>query len=592
MKLPRIFGGVGVLLSAFAVGAAAQLGGVTLPGQDTDEPDHTVVIVGAGGEARYRVVASDRIEAAEGRFGEHVASFNADDEINGATATGSVAGGVDAYSVYGSIETLEWVSGQPGDFIVDGAVIDPDVSLVDTANDLERAVRDQVGETIPSLPQADGREHLVIAGDRSGAEARWAVARGSKNWAGGVPDAMVDALVRMTDDGTGVDVIAFAPNGGWAVVAGDQRASIGPSQAYKDTLQTLQTSGREIMAVAFNPVNWANMKGYVIVHDRGVEAAHVPDALVSELERFVDGGDDIYDVEITRNADWSFVTSSGDWTRGVSGGYFDALTNAREAGRTAEAIAFFGSERRWIIATDDRFHGAGVPEGLTSRLRGDFGLQGDVAEVRQSGENAPRADMIDGFTIASGIAPITDRAGAGQVDVRREVDLVDRSIRYLSWKERGDRPCILGVSSLSPSPDDLERRGEQEIWETGDCDYIGPGILGYNASGLNVRVPDDEVVTGLRVCTNHSRRNARVKGFELISWDAQSYYDAGENPAGSASGQAHAARPNCSDWHRATCPSGHVATGLELTVRQAGGLRLNGRWVNGVQLICRRLEPI
>jgi len=462
--------------------------------------------------------------------------------------------------------------------------------LIGTALVAPLATQAQVPDVVP-MPEVPVEQppHLVIAGD----ETRWAAARGAKTWVGGVSQEMVDTLVNFTGDGTGVDVIAFAPGGGWTVIAGPKYFARNVAGGYFNALERLQQNDREIKAVAFNPANWSGNHGYVIVHDRGLTHENVPGELVSQLQRFLDNGDDIYDVAITEDAAWSFVASSGDWTRRVEGGYFEALTNVRETGRKAEAIAFFGGPRHWIIATTERFHGAGAPDGLASHLREKFGLEGDIRKVAVAdpASKAPSrpADAIDGFRLAQKIAPISDRAGAGQIDVTREIDLVDKPIRYLSWAERGNRPCTLGVAALSPATDEDYDR---ERWNSGDCEHVGPGILGINTTGLRTSVPAEEVVTGMRVCTNHSRKNARVKGFELIGWNAQQYYDAGENPATSATGDAHAARANCSDWHHTQCPSGHVATGVQLTVRQAGGLRMSGRWVNGARLICRRLEPI
>ena len=587
-----------LILSLLSVSSsAAQVLDRHLPDLTDDAPEHVVVMIGAGERGEYRIEASGRLEKRGGEIEGRSVSVNEGDTIDGGVATGWVGGGADAYAVFGEIETIEWTGGTRGEILVDGSAYRPGRLSTGSLADVAEAVQPDLGVSQAGDRLADevldAGSHLVIAGDRAGGEMRWAVARGSANWVGGVPQEMVDTLVDFTRDGTEVDVIAFAPNGGWTVVAGAKHFTRNVGGGYFDTLTRLQDNGREIMAVAFNPVNWENMQGYVIVHDQGVEHAHAPDDLVQRLNEFVSAGEDVYDVAMIDGADWSFVTSDGNWTRSIGSGFFQALSTSYDAGETAEAIAFFGAEQRWILATASRFEGAGVPDGLVDRLRGDFGLEGDVDPAQGDSQAARPADAIAGFRIATDIAPMTDRAGAGRVDVRREIDLVDRPIRYLSWKERGDRPCILGVSSLAPtmSRDEFERRGERQTWESGDCDYIGPGILSYNASGLNVSAADDEVVTGIRVCTNHSRRNARVKGFELIGWDAQSYYEAGENPADSATGDAHAARPNCSDWHHAACPSGHVATGLELTVRQAGGLRFNGRWVNGASLICRRLEP-
>ena len=346
-------------------------------------------MIGAGARGEYRIEASGRLEKRGGEIEGRSVSVNEGDTIDGGVATGWVGGGADAYAVFGEIETIEWTGGTRGEILVDGSAYRPGRLSTGSLADVAEAVQPDLGVSQAGDRLADevldAGSHLVIAGDRAGGEMRWAVARGSANWVGGVPQEMVDTLVEFTRDGTKVDVIAFAPNGGWTVVAGAKHFTRNVGGGYFDTLTRLQDNGREIMAVAFNPVDWADRRGYVIVHDQGVEHAHVPNELVSKLEEFRSGGDDIYDVAFTASGAWSFVASSGDWTRNVSSGYFDALTNAREAGRTTEAIAFFGSQNRWIIAAEDRFHGAGVPDGLVDRLRGDFGLEGDVDRVDMSG---------------------------------------------------------------------------------------------------------------------------------------------------------------------------------------------------------------
>ena len=438
---------------------------------------------------------------------------------------------------------------------------------------------------VPASPPGRSDEpHMVIAGDRHDGAVRWAAARGATNWVSGVPDEMIEKLVAYTSAGAGVDAIAFAPNGGWTLIAGSSHFTRDIGGNYFDTLTGLIRAGREIRAVAFNPDGWATHHGFVIVHDQGIAAEHIPADLRSRLVDFTSAGDDIYDVELAPDGGWSFVTSTGHWTSGVGGpspSYYETLTAMHDAGEALEAVAFFGDNRRWVIASDDSFRGAGVPAGLVGRLAGDFGLAGETWEA-QSGSTRSGAPASTGWGLAQGEPVVTGVTGEREevAEETRRLDFETAILQGVGLAEVADRPCHIRI--YGQEPDGTERSLSV------DCDR---GQANGNAP-RTARLDPDHAVTQLRMCPDDGFQpglmgiHKRPKGVFLRGVMVRR-----DGTLDSVLAQDEFQRPNCagvrSEWPWVICPEGHAASGVIANFNTEN----RRHWLNGLRLICRRVVP-
>lgn len=93
----------------------------------------TVVFDGSAGSGRtgYTFVAGGLVEKASGDVDGFEASVNEEDTIRDRTVTGAVGTGVDAYYVYGSVESVSLDDPQAADVYVDGELVSFDASGTD-----------------------------------------------------------------------------------------------------------------------------------------------------------------------------------------------------------------------------------------------------------------------------------------------------------------------------------------------------------------------------------------------------------------------------------------------------------------------------
>jgi hypothetical protein len=227
--------------------------------------------------------------------------------------------------------------------------------------------------------------------------------------------------------------------------------------------------------------------------------------------------------------------------------------------------------------------------------------------------------------VGDGVASITDRAGWGPTDQERRLDLETELLRGVAMAEQGDRPCAL---VLEPTAAVLERarsmreqvEGVVEVEETADgspvirrADDPEPGLwidclrgplavpkvvgnvveaysrllTGMDLSSRRTAALEPGYgVVGLEVCVNGERRNARVKGVEVRGWKPEEYLDT-ELDRSNFMIRDGFERPNCRVRQFVSCPRQQMATGLVVSLRRRGP---NTHWVNGLRLICRRVE--
>ncbi|WP_405231125.1 LamG-like jellyroll fold domain-containing protein [Lentisalinibacter salinarum] len=103
----------------------------------SSEPDHVVVIDGAGkaGRTRYTLTVAGEIEKAEGRILGIDATINDNDVIQGNTANGVVGEAADAYYVYGDVANISLEDYEAATVYVDGVELKHRVVFDGSAGD-------------------------------------------------------------------------------------------------------------------------------------------------------------------------------------------------------------------------------------------------------------------------------------------------------------------------------------------------------------------------------------------------------------------------------------------------------------------------
>ena len=188
--------------------------------------------------------------------------------------------------------------------------------------------------------------------------------------------------------------------------------------------------------------------------------------------------------------------------------------------------------------------------------------------------------------LADSVTSVSPRAGAGQIDNTLRRDLYPFVLTSARMREQGDRPCYIRLfASNLRGPGAPGFRDTSVTVEPRQCEG-GP----RNTSTEQVELPDRHAVVSVGVCLNHTRTNARVKGLELRGWRIDEYMDPDADHAGLMA-RDRFERTNCSTWEYTSCPREQVATGMVLTRRvRTPALADDRTWINGVRLICRRVE--
>lgn len=139
-------------------------------------------------------------------------------------------------------------------------------------------------------------------------------------------------------------------------------------------------------------------------------------------------------------------------------------------------------------------------------------------------------------------------------------------VRGLSVEEKSDEPCQLKIQWA-----DLNDPVSEGIDFVDKCD--GTSLGGEKTASFTGRT----YVSGLRVCLD--RDHERVKGVELRGRTVES-----NGALRGASNRPAFERTNCRDWMDwVECPSGKIASGLNLHFEGGGGARS----LKGIGLVCR-----
>lgn len=199
----------------------------------------------------------------------------------------------------------------------------------------------------------------------------WVIASGTRSFARNLPDEAYERLHDFTDGGKTLDAIAFTPTGGWTIAAENGYWTRNVGGAYHDTVGDLIGGGRRVRDVAFNPLAWDHLRGFVIAHDQGFIARHVPREMCERLTGFTEDGRAIDAIEFTPSGGWAVVAEGGYWTRNVGGSYHGAVGVLIGEDRRVRDIAFRTDGEGvagWTILTDETFYSDDVPAELRHQL--------------------------------------------------------------------------------------------------------------------------------------------------------------------------------------------------------------------------------
>lgn len=156
---------------------------------------------------------------------------------------------------------------------------------------------------------------------------------------------------------------------------------------------------------------------------------------------------------------------------------------------------------------------------------------------------------------------------------QRPLDLEDRFLRHIGWREQSDRPCYITIAAS----DDAVMRAESTVRlheRRGNCSSPG------DAKGVRFD-PANVLIEKLQVCNNNNA-NRRMKGLRING--EQFNLDGTTTSISAVDSTEH---PNCAIWSRAIpCPDGQYATGLVIHSNDASG---SNEQIVGLQMICRRV---
>jgi hypothetical protein len=241
------------------------------------------------------------------------------------------------------------------------------------------------------------------------------------------PAQLIEKLEEFIRQGRRIDAIEFTPTGGWTLVAQDLNWTRGVDGEYYDVLKTLAGQGRSIQAIAFNPVEWARDRGFVIVHDRGFDGRSIPAEMRSKLEEFQREGRKIEIVEFTPTGGWTIIAREATWTRGVGEGdhdfarAIDPAMQGRDSGTPTSPMSYFerlqslGQEARfvphavafdpdnyatgaglygYVIVLENSFFSQNVQPRLAQFLKESGGLHASYVKASRSSESVQEQPIV------------------------------------------------------------------------------------------------------------------------------------------------------------------------------------------------------
>jgi hypothetical protein len=147
------------------------------------------------------------------------------------------------------------------------------------------------------------------------------------------------------------------------------------------------------------------------------------------------------------------------------------------------------------------------------------------------------------------------------------LDLGTEGLQEIAWQEGWDQPCYFRIAGKDP--DDAS---ETDARTENFCDG---GLTAYSQKTVDFEDNPRYFVRGISVCNNNNA-NKRLKGIKIY---------ASRLPVGSDDVEVLAVsdmkdRANCDIWQPAVyCPSGKVASGLEVRVKDGSAV--------GLGLVCK-----
>jgi hypothetical protein len=224
--------------------------------------------------------------------------------------------------------------------------------------------------------QAFAAEQKVIVEMHNGGGHTLITNKGHKNH--NVPAAYQNRLDGLLKKGVAIEDVEFTPDSGWMILTRNHHYAEGIAGNFVKTVQSLQSRGIKINAVAFNPNGWETNHGYVIVYDGGYKAENIPDSLTAKLDEYVAEKAKLKSVEFTPNGGWSILTDISTWSRiqedpSVKVSYLDYLKNLYHNNHDVFASAFnpdnYSKNFGWLVVEDDAYTGHYIPEGLQTALQ-------------------------------------------------------------------------------------------------------------------------------------------------------------------------------------------------------------------------------
>ncbi|NGX16323.1 LamG domain-containing protein [Wenzhouxiangella sp. XN24] len=229
------------------------------------------------------------------------------------------------------------------------------------------------------------------------------------------------------------------------------------------------------------------------------------------------------------------------------------------------------SGSREIVTTDVR---DSLQESVDERRPIELGYESEeegvaaaeaAAARREAEAAAAAADTAQAVVPRPTGSPRFSAIAGTSGDVQRIIDLETDFLHQIWWREQGDVPCRIGVSTA-----DIER---EAVTPTELC----PALV---LPGSSFRVTlQTSVISSIEVCQRDS--NQRLKGIRVVG-DRVNADGTVEYVPGAADQES---LTNCQTWSpRVMCPSQQVATGLVVHTQERRG---ETEAITGLQLVCR-----
>lgn len=190
-----------------------------------------------------------------------------------------------------------------------------------------------------------------------------------------IPTPLVTQLKKLRGN---IKDIAFTPDGkGWVIVTKNRHIAHDVDGNFLAKLKQVQASGKKVQSVAFNTQDWANKKGFVIIHDKGYVAEGISKPLTDMLNQFENKTRGIQTIEFTPDGGWTVVSGVYEWSRMIQGpqvqnNFIDSIRRAYLQGHNVLDVSFnpqdYSKQYGWIFITDKGYNGMNIPDSLQKSL--------------------------------------------------------------------------------------------------------------------------------------------------------------------------------------------------------------------------------